>query len=84
MVTYIKETIITKFTKLYSPPRKLKTGNKSPTLLLKKAFCSCDLSSAFKIFIERPVLLRKLPALHTAITKSTSYKVKHPWERNMK
>ena len=55
IVTYTKETIITKLQKLYSPPRKLKAGNKSPALLLKKPLCTGDLLPTCKIFIERPV-----------------------------
>ena len=38
-MTYIKETIITKLQKLYSPPRNPTTGNKSPMLFMKKALC---------------------------------------------
>ena len=51
IVTYIKENIITK---LYSPPRNPKAGNKSPALFVKKPLCTGDLSPALKIFIERP------------------------------
>ena len=51
IVTYIKENIITK---LYSPPRNPKAGNKSPALFVKKTLCTGDLSHAHKIFIERP------------------------------
>ena len=54
MATYIKEKVITKLQKLYSPPRKLRAGNKLPALFLKKSLCTGDLSSACKIFIERP------------------------------
>ena len=36
IVTDIKENIITKLQKLYNPPRKLRAGNKSPALFLKK------------------------------------------------
>ena len=43
-MTYIKENIFTKVQKLYSPPRKLKAGNKMPALLLKKPLCTGDLS----------------------------------------
>ena len=53
-MTYIKECIITKLQKLYSPPRNLRAGNKSPTLFLKKRSCTGDLSPMHKIFIERP------------------------------
>ena len=55
IVTYTKENIITKLQKLYSPPRKLKAGNKSPALLLKKPLCTGDLLPTCKIFFERPV-----------------------------
>ena len=55
IVTYIKENIITKLQKLYSPPRKPRTGNKSPALFAKKPLCTGDLLPARKIFIERPV-----------------------------
>ena len=44
MVTYIKENIIIKLQKLYSPPRNRRAGNKSPALLVKKSFCTGDLS----------------------------------------
>ena len=54
IVTYIKESIITKLQKLYSPPRNLRVGNKSPVLFLKKQFRTGDLSPVCKIFIERP------------------------------
>ena len=55
IVTYTKENIITKLQKLYSPPRKLNAGNKSPALLLKKPLCAGDLLPMCKIFIERSV-----------------------------
>ena len=54
IMTYIKESIITKLQKLYSPPRNLRAGNKSPTLFLKKRSCTGDLSPPNKIFVERP------------------------------
>ena len=38
IVTYIKENIISKLQKLYSPPRNLKAGNKSRKLFLKNVF----------------------------------------------
>ena len=57
IVTYIKENIITKLRKLYSPPRNSRAGNKSPMLFVKKPLCTGDLSSTQKIFIERPALL---------------------------
>ena len=52
-MTYIKESIITKLQKLYSPPRNLRAANKSPMLFLKKRSCKSNLSPAHKIFIER-------------------------------
>ena len=55
IVTYIKENIITKLQKSYSPPRNPRAGNKSPALFVKKPICTGDLSPARKIFIERPV-----------------------------
>ena len=48
-----KENIITKLQKLYSPPTNLTTGNKSPSLFLKKRLCTGNLLLACKIFIER-------------------------------
>ena len=54
IVIYIKENIITKLQKLYSPPRNSRAGNKSPVLFVKKLCCTGDLSPARKIFIERP------------------------------
>ena len=44
MVTYIKENIIIKLQKLYSPPRNRRAGNKSPALFVKKPFRTGDLS----------------------------------------
>ena len=55
IVTYIKENIIAKLQKLYSPPRNPRAGNKSPALFVKKPLCTGDLSPARKKFIERPV-----------------------------
>ena len=54
IVTYIKENIIAKLQKLYSLPRNLKVGSKSPMLFLKKPLCRGDLSPTRKLFIERP------------------------------
>ena len=54
MVTYIKEKVITKLQKLYSPPRKLRAGKKLSALFLEKPLCTGDLLPACKIFIERP------------------------------
>ena len=50
----IKEDIITKLQKLYSPPRHLKVSNKSLALFLKKPLCKDDLLPVRKIFNERP------------------------------
>ena len=55
ILTYIKQSIMTKLQKLYSPPRNLRVGNKSPAPFLKKCSCTGDLSPVLKIFIERPV-----------------------------
>ena len=55
-MTYIKENIITKLQKQYSPPRKPRAGSKSPALFLKKPLCMGDLLPTCKIFIERPEL----------------------------
>ena len=54
-VTYIKENIITRLQKLYSPPRNSRVGNKLPVLFVKKPLCTGDLSPMHKIFIERSV-----------------------------
>ena len=53
IVTYIKENTITKLQKLYSPPRNLRAGIKSPMLFLKKPLYMGDLSPMYKILIER-------------------------------
>ena len=45
---------IAKLQKLYTPPRNLRAGNKSPVLFLKKPLCTGDLSPVHKIFTERP------------------------------
>ena len=47
-----------KLQKLYSLPRNLRTGNKSPALYVKKPFSTGDLPPALKIFIERPATCR--------------------------
>ena len=44
--------IITKWQKLYSPPRKLRAGNQLPVLFLEKSLCTHDLLPACKIFIQ--------------------------------
>ena len=54
IVIYIKENIITKLQKLYSPPKKSRVGNKSPVLFVKKPCCTGNLSPVCKILIERP------------------------------
>ena len=54
MVIYIKENIITKLQKLYSPTRNSRVGNKLPMLFVKKPHCMRDLSPMRKIFIARP------------------------------
>ena len=42
-MTYIKENIIMKLQKLYSLPKNLRAGNKSPVLFWKKPICTGDL-----------------------------------------
>ena len=64
LLYYSKENIITKLQKLYSFPRNLRAGNKSPTLFLKKPLCTSDISPAYKIFIERPVEYQRLSGWH--------------------
>ena len=56
IVTYIKENVITKLQKLYSPPRNPRVTNKSSALVVKNPLCTGNLSPAHKIFIERPVV----------------------------
>ena len=53
LLYYSKENVIAKLQKLYSPPRNLRAGNKSPARFLKKPLCTSDLSPACRIFIER-------------------------------
>ena len=60
IVTYIKENIITKLQKLYSPPRNPRVGNKSPALFVKKPLCTGNLLLQYKIFIERPEVRKNL------------------------
>ena len=55
IVIYIKEKLITKLQKLYSPSER--AGNKSPALFVKKPRCKGDLLQVCKIFIERPDML---------------------------
>ena len=59
-MTYIKESIIIKLQKLYTLPRNLRAGNKSPVIFWKKNSCMDDLSPVQKIFIERPESYQKL------------------------
>ena len=54
IVTYIKENIVTKLKKLYSPPRNPRVRSKSPVLFVKKPLCTGDFLPVHKIFIERP------------------------------
>ena len=56
IATYIKENIIKKLQKLYSPPRNPRPVNKSSALFVKNPLCMGDLSPACKILIERPVV----------------------------
>ena len=67
-MSYIKENIITKLQKLYSLPRNLEAGNKSPALFLKKPLCTGDLLPAPILFIERFVSVADIlfiPAEHS-------------------
>ena len=48
---------VTKLQKLYSLPRNLRVGNKSPLPFLEKPLCMGNLSPAHKIFIERPAIV---------------------------
>ena len=48
---------VTKLQKLYSLPRNLRVGNKSPLPFLEKLLCMGNLLSAHKIFIERPAIV---------------------------
>ena len=57
IVTYIKENIITKLQKLYSLPRNLRVGSKSPVVFVKNPPCKGDLLPVRKILIERPVCI---------------------------
>ena len=56
-MTYIKEKVIAKLQKLYSLPRNLGVGSKSPVPFLKKCLSMGNLLHECKIFIERPVSL---------------------------
>ena len=53
IVTYIRENIITKLQKLYSPPRNLRARNEFPVVFIKKPLCMGNLSLPHKIFTER-------------------------------
>ena len=53
IVNYLKENIIKKLQKLYSPPRNLRVGNKLPALFLKKHLSTGDLLPTQEILIER-------------------------------
>ena len=53
-MTYIKENLISKLQKSYSPVRNSGVGNKSHVLYVKKPLCTGNLLAACKIFIERP------------------------------
>ena len=54
----IKENIITKLQKVYSPLRNFRVCNKSPMLSLKKPLCMGHLKPGPKIFTEMPVIVR--------------------------
>ena len=69
IVTYIKENIITKLQKLYSPPRNARAVNKSSALFVKSLLCTDDLSPACKILIERPVVTVFIKEAELSYTK---------------
>ena len=87
-MTYIKENksdftgccatnvkrLITKLQKLYSSPRNLRTGNKSPMPFLGKPLCTGDLSPVDKIFTERPVSVAAINTNIIAIGPQDLYK----------
>ena len=66
------EHAITKLQKLYSPPRNLRAGNKSPAPFLEKPLCTGDLLSAREIFIER------LPVSSTKLSKLKNVEKRQP------
>ena len=65
----IKENVITKLQKFYSPPRNLRGGNKLPMLFLEKPLCMGDLWPAHKIFIQRPVPYHSFLTLCASFSK---------------
>ena len=69
IVTYIKENIITKLQKLYSPPRNARAVNKSSALFVKSLLCTDYLSPACKILIERPVVTVFIKEAELSYTK---------------
>ena len=74
LLYYSKENIITKLQKLYSLPRNLRAGNKSPALFLKKPLCTGDILPTHKIFIERPVEYQRLSGQHFLVKSLLSRK----------
>ena len=66
-MTCIKENIITKLQKLYSPSRNPRAGNKLPVLFVKKPLCTGDLLPMHNIFIERPDVI---PSVHYLYVKT--------------
>ena len=73
IVTYIKENIITKLQKLYSPPRNPRAGNKSVVVFVKKPLCTGDLLPACKILIERPEKCNLTTFYANAMTQTQNY-----------
>ena len=67
IVTYIKENIIAKVQKLYSPPRNPRAGNKLSVLFVKKPLCMGNLSPMRKIFIEKPEMHRPARFIQTLL-----------------
>ena len=65
----IKENIITKLQKVYSPLRNFRVCNKSPMLFLKKPLCMGHVKPGPKIFTERPVIVRKEDHFLSSVVK---------------
>ena len=79
--TNVKRPIL-KLQKLYSLPRNLTAGNKSPAPFLRKPLCLDDLSPMRKIFIETPDSAKRL-ILH-AWKKSSSQVITKNGSRPMR
>ena len=72
IVTYIKENVVTKLQKLYSPPRNPRAGSKLPPLFVKKLLSTGNLLPAHKIFIERPATINILLWTHMGYKELTN------------